>query len=64
MVRRAWGDIMLDGKQYFGSFPDETPQPPKDSPEPGKASFLTPGLRAALEQLDRELRSFLNESQS
>jgi hypothetical protein len=53
---------MLDGKQYFASFPDETP-PPKDGEQPGKQRYLTPGLLAALEELNRELRSFLDENQ-
>jgi hypothetical protein len=53
---------MLDGKRYFGSFPDETPQAPKQGEEPAKARLLTPGLLAALEELNRELRSFLNET--
>jgi hypothetical protein len=53
---------MLDGNRYFGSFPDETPQAPKHSEEPAKARLLTPGLLAALEELNRELRSFLNET--
>ena len=53
---------MLDGSRYFGSFPDETPQAPKQAEEPAKARLLTPGLLAALEELNRELRSFLNET--
>jgi len=57
---------MLDGKRYFGSFPDETPQASAKREEDRegeiKARMLTPGLLAALEELDRELRSFLNET--
>jgi len=52
---------MLDGKRYFAAFPDETNVAPSDAP-PAQTRLLTPGLRAALEQLDRELRSFLDEA--
>jgi hypothetical protein len=53
---------MLDGKRYFASFPDETAQPQSPGEREIKARMLTPGLLAALEELDRELRSFLNET--
>jgi hypothetical protein len=54
---------MLDGNRYFGSFPDEAaPTPPEQGPQ-GKAPPVTPGLLAALEELNRELRSFLDETE-
>ena len=49
---------MLDGDRYFASFPDET----ADDDRPAKARPLTPELLAALAELDRELRSFLNRT--
>ena len=60
--RTGLGEVMLDGNRYFGSFPDETPQPQPPEPEPVKTRLLTPVLLAALAELDRELRSFLNEA--
>jgi hypothetical protein len=56
----VWGDVMLDGKQYFASFPDEAQATPTHDDEDNKARRLTPGLIAALAELDRELRSFLD----
>jgi hypothetical protein len=62
--RTGLGEVMLDGNRYFGSFPDETPPASQPGTEPVKARLLTPGLLAALAELDRELRSFLNETSS
>ena len=59
-LRRGVGEVMLDGERYFASFPEDKPQPPGEREI--KARMLTPGLLAALEELDRELRSFLNEA--
>jgi hypothetical protein len=68
---------MLDGKRYFACFPDETHAAPRagepqtNEPQAGdpqtseptaKGRLLTPGLLAALADLDRELRSFLAEA--
>ena len=61
---------MLDGKRYFACFPDETRastgstagRAPDPSKPETKGRLLTPGLLAALEDLDRELRSFLKET--
>jgi hypothetical protein len=51
---------MLDGKRYFASFRDEEQAAPKHNDQDNKARRLTPGLIAALAELDRELRSFLD----
>jgi len=51
---------MLNGKRYFASFPDEAQVTPKHDDQDNKARRLTPGLIAALAELDRELRSFLD----
>lgn len=51
---------MLDGSRYFASFPEETPQGTQQGEEPIRARLLTPELLAALAELDRELRSFLD----
>ena len=59
---RKRGDVMLDGKRYFASFPDEVQAAPKHENQDNKARGLTPGLIAALAELDRELRSFLDEA--
>ena len=56
------GDVMLDGKRYFACFPDETDATPGADQPHTKGRLLTPGLLAALEDLDRELRSFLKET--
>jgi hypothetical protein len=59
---RGVGDVMLDGKRYFACFPDEAHAGPQADQPCANARMLTPGLLAALEDLDRELRSFLKET--
>jgi hypothetical protein len=52
---------MLDGNRYFGCFPDEKRS--RDGLRSHRPNRLTPGLLAALEQLDRELRRFLKQDE-
>jgi hypothetical protein len=53
---------MLDGDRYFASFPDETSHAANEGAPAARTRLLTPELLAALAELDRELRSFLNET--
>ncbi len=59
--RTGLGDGMLDGDRYFASFPDERSQAAHERAAASKR-LLTPELLAALAELDRELRSFVNET--
>ncbi len=48
---------MLDGKAYFGAFPDEDPARPR-------SLLQSPQLIASLRALERELRPYIAASQS
>ena len=50
---------MLNGQQYFESFPDERPPSLKGAEEPKCPSALTAELQAALEELKKHFAQFL-----
>jgi hypothetical protein len=54
------GDRMLNGKQYFESFPDEEPAPLECGTETKCPSSLTAELRSALEDLKKYFQQFLS----
>jgi hypothetical protein len=51
---------MLNGKQYFASFPDEEPVPLECGKEAKCPTSLTAELHSALEELKKYFQEFLS----
>ena len=57
------GKRMLNGKEYFDSFPDEKPALLERGEDQGNASCLTAELQAALEDLSKYFQEFLSQAE-
>ena len=53
---------MLNGKEYFVSFPDETPPPVGGCDNQNSTTGVTVELRAALEELQKYFEQFLSQA--
>jgi len=53
------GERMLNGEEYFDSFPDEKPAPLERGEDQSNATCLTAELQAALEELSKYFEEFL-----
>ena len=56
------GQRMLNGIEYFDSFPDEAPAPLESLGIPNEAICLTAELRAALEELRKYFEQFQTQT--